>query len=110
MERLSDFHPAALKAAMLGGTDGWGEYGSADRHVRYCQPIVDRRHARKCHCGCGKRSTHLGMVNGVCLMSGCELPVQRWVRNHADAYRARSPAAGAAPSSPNPDGGAIGDR
>lgn len=82
---LRTLSPAALKAAMQGGTLGWGECGSSS-DARYCEPVHDRRHARKCHCGCGARSTHLGMANGVALMSGCEMLVRRWVRNPYDLY------------------------
>jgi hypothetical protein len=81
--------PAALKAALHGGTAGWGELASAERNVRYCDPIADRRRARKCGCGCGKRAAHTGKANGIALMSGCELYVRRWVRNPSDTYRPR---------------------
>jgi len=75
MVDLNKLSPAALKAAMRGGTTAWGWVGSED-HVRYAEPITYRR---KCWCGCGKRSTHIGMANGVALLSGCELSVRRWV-------------------------------
>jgi hypothetical protein len=55
----------------------WGTWGNAREHRRYKQPISYRR---KCRCGCGGWSTHLGMANGVALMDGCELSVRRWVR------------------------------
>lgn len=82
--KLNDLSPAELSAAMRGGVDGWGQHGSALEHVRYSMPIdkSDRRR-RKCHCGCGKRETHRGFANGVCLMSGCEMRVARWVANPA---------------------------
>ena len=90
MSRLNDLSPEALKAAMEGGSDAWGQWGSAVDHKRYAQPIKDRRRARKCHCGCEKRSTHLGKANGVCLMSGCELQVRRWVRDPQSVYARRA--------------------
>lgn len=78
---LNGLSPQALKAAVLGGMDEWGQYGSSIDHVRYIEPIADRRRARKCFCGCGKRSTHRGAANGIALMSGCELSTRRWVRD-----------------------------
>ena len=39
MQKLS---PAALKAAMQGGTDAWGQIGSATENVRYAEPIVPK--------------------------------------------------------------------
>lgn len=81
MPDLNKLSPAALSAAMRGGTAAWGEVGSAADHVRYLEPINSRR---KCHCGCGGRKTHAGMANGVCLMSGCELRVRRWVKGASD--------------------------
>jgi len=78
MADLNKLSPPALSAAMRGGTDGWGVVGSSAEHVRYMEPVKSRR---KCPCGCGGRRTHAGMANGVCLMSGCELRVRRWVRD-----------------------------
>ena len=77
-DNLDTLSPSALKAAMQGGTDNWGRHGSADKHIRYSEPIpsVSRR---RCHCGCKQRATHLGMANGVALMNGCELSIARWV-------------------------------
>ena len=40
----------------------------------------------RCLCGCDRRATHLGLTDGFCMMSGCELTVRRWVR-----YGARAP-------------------
>jgi len=82
MPDLSALSPAALSAAMRGGTDDWGRTGSASDHIRYMEPMNS---LRKCPCGCGGRATHLGMANGVGLISGCELRVRRWVKeaNHA---------------------------
>ena len=76
---LSALTPTELSAAMRGGTLNWGVHGSAAQHIRYSvlRPLCARR---KCHCGCGRRATHAGMANGVCLMIGCELHVHRWAR------------------------------
>ena len=73
--KLSD---AARAAAMRGGTDGWGQWGSVLDHVRYMEPLKSRR---LCRCGCRKRQTHIGMANGVGLAWGCELSIARWVRS-----------------------------
>lgn len=66
------------RAAAAGQTD-WGQWGSAEEHLRYLRPAPDRR--SKCRCGCGARATHHGAANGVALVSGCELSVRRWVRD-----------------------------
>lgn len=62
------------------GTDEWRQRGSAVEHHRYSQPI-DPKSRRRCSCGCNRRSTHLGMANGIALMDGCELAIARWVKN-----------------------------
>lgn len=80
MSELNDLSPAALSAAMRGGRDGWGRRGSSIDHIRYAQPIRAASR-RRCYCGCKKRATHIGMANGVGLMSGCELSVARWVKS-----------------------------
>lgn len=77
---LNRLSPTALKAALVGGADGWGSWGSVG-HVRYCEPIEGRKGRRRCRCGCGRASTHYGRANGVTLMRGCELRVRRWVRD-----------------------------
>ena len=79
---LSKLSPAALKAAMQGGTAGWGSCGGADHHVRYMESVPPRSR-RHCHCGCAKRATHSGMANGVCLTMGCEFAISRWVKTGA---------------------------
>lgn len=76
---LDKLSPAALKAAMTGGTAEWGQRASAIEHVRYIQAIVGRRGRRKCYCGCNRRATHLGMANGIALAHGCEMAMRRWV-------------------------------
>lgn len=75
---INDLSDAARKAAIEGGTLGWGSVGSSIEHVRYLEPIKSRR---KCLCGCGTRETHAGMANGVALASGCELVIRRWVKS-----------------------------
>lgn len=77
---LKKLSPPALAAAMRGGTVEWGQRGSAEQHVRYVEPIGKTRRWRKCHCGCGRRGTHRGMANGICLTSGCELSMHRWAK------------------------------
>jgi hypothetical protein len=79
MTDLSKLSPAALSAAMRGGTADWGIVASSKDHVRYLG-TVSGRSRRRCHCGCGTRATHLGMANGIALMSGCEMRVRRWVK------------------------------
>lgn len=80
MVDLSKLSKQARVAAMRGGTDGWGQLGSSADDVRYAEPVVDPRSRRLCTCGCKRRSTHKGMANGVCLTSGCELSMARWVK------------------------------
>ena len=76
---LNTMSPAARSAAMRGGMDGWGQYGSSDKHIRYMEPKPSTSR-RRCQCGCKRRATHLGMVNGIGLCSGCELSIRRWVK------------------------------
>lgn len=89
MTDLNKLSPSALGAAMRGGTAAWGRIGSAADHVRYMDAIKSRR---KCPCGCGGRTTHAGMANGLALMSGCDLRVRRWVRDGIGAARAKAKA------------------
>jgi len=79
MAELNRMSPAALKAAMQGGTALWGQVGSATEHVRYAEPIVPKSR-RKCWCGCGGKKTHKGMANGICLTTACELGIRRWLK------------------------------
>jgi hypothetical protein len=74
---LNKLSKSALSAAMRGGTAAWGVMGSSIEHVRYAEPIKSRK---KCLCGCEGKRTHAGMANGVCLTSGCELTIRRWVK------------------------------
>ena len=82
---LAKLTPQALKAAMQGGTDGWGQWSSAADHARYSEPIPKEywRRRRNCSCGCKKRATHNGMANGIALTDGCEFRVARWVKSGA---------------------------
>jgi hypothetical protein len=81
MTDLNKLSRQALSAAMRGGTEGWGQYGSSADHVRYSEPLERRRgRRRQCWCGCGNRITHRGMANGVALTTACELGIARWVR------------------------------
>ena len=79
MTELKNLSRPALSAAMRGGTTEWGQRGSSLDHVRYFEP-VDPKSRRRCHCGCKRRATHRGMANGICLTSGCELSMARWVK------------------------------
>lgn len=77
MVDLNKLSPPELKAAMEGGTVGWGQHGSAVDHVRYMKEVSPKSR-RRCHC-CKKRATHLGMANGVALATGCEKDIKKWV-------------------------------
>lgn len=76
---LNTLHPKALAAAMKGGTDGWGHVASAVEHVRYSQPVRPSSR-RRCHCGCKRRATHMGMANGIGLVTACQLAIARWIK------------------------------
>lgn len=81
MADLNNMSPAARSAAMRGGISGWGEIGSASRNIRYMEPRKKRPGRQpKCCCGCDQYKTHLGFANGVCLTSGCEMKIRRWVK------------------------------
>lgn len=79
MPDLNKLSPAALSAAMRGGTAGWGQVASATEHIRYAQSVRPTSR-RKCRCGCNRRATHMGMANGMALTSGCQLAIQRWIK------------------------------
>jgi hypothetical protein len=82
MVELSKLSPPELRAALKGGTAGWGSWGSSADHVRYSKALTGPKNKRRmCRCGCRKKRTHIGMANGVGLMGGCELWVARWVRD-----------------------------
>lgn len=80
MADLNSMHPSELRAAMKGGTEGWGEVGSAERHVRYMVALPKIKARRQCSCGCGGKATHVGAANGLGLLRGCELSMMRWVK------------------------------
>lgn len=80
MADLNKMRPAELRAAMQGGTAGWGRMGSVTENVRYKVPLPKIKARRHCHCGCGGKATYACMANGVCLGRGCELSAQRWVK------------------------------
>jgi hypothetical protein len=87
---LNNLSAAALSAAMRGGTGEWGQSAAAIEHVRYAEPVTGRGR-RKCHCGCGRSASHRGMANGICLTTGCELSIRRWVKDPlADLRRAHT--------------------
>lgn len=78
---LNKLSRPALSAAMRGGTDLWGQHGSAKDHVRYSEPLEARPGRRRtCYCGCNTSVTHRGMANGIALTSACALGIARWVK------------------------------
>lgn len=79
MVNLNELSRQARSAAMRGGTAAWGAIGGLEQHIRYADPLPSSSR-RRCSCGCKKRATHLGMANGVALISGCELSVRRWIK------------------------------
>lgn len=69
----------AIRAGIAGKIEPGGvRYGSVDGH-RAMIPVLPRSR-RRCSC-CGARATHIGLGDGVALMSGCEMSVRRWVRD-----------------------------
>lgn len=65
----------------------WGSAGGSRSMIR-ARPTSRRR----CSCGCKGRATHVGLGDGVALLSGCELLVRRWVRGgYAGLYRDATP-------------------
>lgn len=71
---------AELRAKMTSPGE-WESYGNAAKHTRYVKRIIGRGGRSKCGCGCGGRSTHIGMANGLGMTSGCEWSIRRWVRD-----------------------------
>jgi hypothetical protein len=66
--------------AILSSPGDWGVYGNAGEHERYMEPAINRR--RRCS-PCSRprpAATHVGMCNGLALMSGCEWHVRKWVQ------------------------------
>jgi hypothetical protein len=86
MTDLNKLSPEALKAAMMGGTEEWGSWGSAQHHELYVQ-VNKAMSRRKCHCGCGGRKTHGAFANGIILSGGCELSMRRWAKEMNAAKR-----------------------
>jgi hypothetical protein len=81
MADLNKLSPAALSAALRGGTAEWGQRASIHEHVGYVEPQDGRRgHYRKCRCGCGKRAKFRTMFNGICMYEGCELSAHRFAK------------------------------
>lgn len=79
MTDLNKLSPTALKAAMQGGTEAWGQMGSSTDNVRYAE-IITPKSRKKCWCGCEGKRTHKGMANGVCLTTACHMGILRWVK------------------------------
>lgn len=78
MVDLNKLSPAALAAAMRGGTSSWGQWGSVLDHAVYVEPQTPNRgQYRKCHCGCGGKAKFGLMANGMCMSVGCELSMRR---------------------------------
>lgn len=77
---LSCLPPAALEAAMRGGTESWGQWGSAEHHMLYVVDAVPSMRRRKCRCGCGRLKTHMVAANGVGLYWACEFSARRWAQ------------------------------
>lgn len=84
MADLNRLSPAALAAAMRGGTASWGKWGSAAHHALYVEAISadawPMRQRRMCRCGCRRKVTHSVKANGVALSAGCELRAQRFAK------------------------------
>lgn len=79
MSNLNSLSPAALAAAMRGGTAEWGQRGSVFDHIVYVEPQNARgRYFLKCRCGCGAKARYRAMANGICMAEGCELSLRRW--------------------------------
>lgn len=79
MVELNKLSKPALSAAMRGGTDQWGTSANSQRHIRYAEEVSPKSR-RRCKCGCNRRATRRGMCNGICLRTGCEMSIMRWVR------------------------------
>lgn len=80
MKSWSELSPAERKAAAKTGRSGWGSFGSVDTHALYVKPVEKVK--GRCGC-CGEPATHVGMANGVALMSGCEMQARRWAKQMA---------------------------
>ncbi len=80
MRNLAAMAPAELRAAMQGGTAGWGLTASAETNMRYVLPLPKIKARRACSCGCGGKATHAFMANGLSLGRGCEFAAYHWAR------------------------------
>jgi hypothetical protein len=74
--------------AMLAGKIGANGYREGSVDGSRAMVAVDSRSRSRCNC-CGKRSTHVGLGDGLALMDGCELRVRRWVRDGRRTYADR---------------------
>lgn len=78
---MKDLTPQALRAAMRGGMKNWGSHGSCAQHIMYVEQHAKRRGRwPKCRCGCGQDAKFRAMANGVCMASGCELSMYRFIK------------------------------
>lgn len=84
---LDGLSPAALAAAMKGGTESWGRWGSATQHISYVEEIAPPTR-RRCWCGCKRKRTHRLMANGMCLSQGCELHMHRLAKEANERRKA----------------------
>lgn len=89
MVELNELSPTARSAAMRGGVDGWGVVGGTS-HILYIEPM-SKKSRKNCHCGCKTRQTHIGMANGVALISGCEMHIRRWVKRLSAHHAQQEP-------------------
>lgn len=81
---------AAETKARLTSPGEYGIHGSVDHPNRVAVLLPGRvRNRRRCSCGCGNKASHAGVANGVCLTSGCELSMRRWVKDARAEYRRR---------------------
>jgi hypothetical protein len=64
-------------------------WGSASEHQRTMVRNPDMRRGRRwCPwCPTRNRATHVGLANGIGLMSGCEWHVRQWVKDWRAPYR-----------------------
>lgn len=89
--KLNELSPAALKAAMKGGTHAWGQRASIFEHIMYVEPARARRgQYRKCRCGCDGKAKFSAKANGIAMATGCEISMQKFA-NYATAHRRNRP-------------------
>lgn len=89
---LDKLSPAALSAAMRGGTAEWGQRASIAEHIGYVEPQDARGgHYLKCRCGCGAKAKYRAMFNGICMYEGCELSARRSAKGHPPQTQTRTP-------------------